>query len=191
MSENTSQTTQPTTARGPLSGQSGTGQPPSDAAGDGRPAAGSSAPAGRDPATGRFTSGNKAGTGNPNLKKIAAIRRNLLEAVTPERLTAAIEAVLRKATEEGDVIALREILDRLVGRRAVIKITESEAAELGEDAPFFERIGDPPNSGGGSELPDIIYVSPRGPGSVKAERARILADLKSRGVRIPEDLDHE
>ena len=73
-------------------------------------------PPGRDH-RGRFAAGNNGGAGNPFARQVAALRRTLLEAVTPEKLTAIINALVAKA-EAGDVPAAKLVLSYTVGRPA-------------------------------------------------------------------------
>jgi hypothetical protein len=69
---------------------------------------------GRD-ANGRFAPGWKGGPGNPHARKTAKLRAALLAAVTETDLTKAAAALLAKAVK-GDVIAFRELCDRVLGR---------------------------------------------------------------------------
>ena len=68
---------------------------------------------GRD-AAGRFTKGNPGGPGNPMGRRVAALRRALLDAVTEEDVRALAGALLEKA-KGGDVAAARLIMPYLVG----------------------------------------------------------------------------
>jgi hypothetical protein len=70
---------------------------------------------GRDGRTGRFLRGNRAGRGNPQARRVAALRAALLREVTGGDLRAAVRALIDKATG-GDVAAIRELLDRCIGR---------------------------------------------------------------------------
>lgn len=70
---------------------------------------------GHDPSTGRFTPGNPGGRGNPFAKRVAALRSALLDAVTPDDIAAAARALIAKA-KSGDVPAIRELLDRCIGK---------------------------------------------------------------------------
>ncbi len=70
---------------------------------------------GHDPVTGRFQPGNPGGRGNPFAKRVAALRSALLDAVTPEDIANAIRALIEKA-KSGDVAAVRELLDRCIGK---------------------------------------------------------------------------
>lgn len=64
---------------------------------------------------GRFAPGNPGGPGNPYARRVAALRRALLEAATPERV-AALAAMLMSKAEAGDLAACKLILPYLVGQ---------------------------------------------------------------------------
>jgi len=70
---------------------------------------------GRDASTGRFVVGNRAGRGNPLAARVAALRKALFDAVTEEDIAAAVKALVTQA-KNGDVAAIRELLDRVTGR---------------------------------------------------------------------------
>ena len=81
---------------------------------------------GRD-ASGRFVKGCKGGPGNPHAQHVGQLRSALLEAVTAEDM----EAIARKLVESakaGNVQAVKELLDRLVGKPAQAIHMVSEAA---------------------------------------------------------------
>jgi hypothetical protein len=69
---------------------------------------------GRDQ-NGRFAPGNPGGPGNPQAKRVAALRRALLKSVKPADLEA-IVLKLVEAAKAGDIQAAKEILDRTVGK---------------------------------------------------------------------------
>ncbi len=69
---------------------------------------------GRD-ARGRFKAGNAGGPGNPHSGQVSKLRAAMLEAVTPERLAKVVDALVRQA-EAGNVAAIRELLDRTIGK---------------------------------------------------------------------------
>lgn len=71
---------------------------------------------GRD-AGGRFAIGNAGGPGNPHAKRVAELRTMLLDAVTDDDLRAIIRALVARA-RDGDLAAIRELLDRIIGRPA-------------------------------------------------------------------------
>jgi len=79
-------------------------------------------PDGRD-ASGRFTRGNQLGRGNPLAGRAAKLRATLLEAVTPERLATIVDALLC-AAERGDLAAIKEVLDRTLGRPSAAELLE-------------------------------------------------------------------
>jgi hypothetical protein len=64
--------------------------------------------------SGQFASGNKGGPGNPHARRVARLRSALLRAVTPDDLTAVVNALLTQA-KAGDVQAAKELLQRLLG----------------------------------------------------------------------------
>lgn len=88
---------------------------------------------GKDPVTGRFLPGNKlAPGGNPNAKRVAALRQALIEAVTPQDIDDVIRGLIKSAKggrcEEcgrgGDVIAARELMDRCLGKPVELDLME-------------------------------------------------------------------
>ena len=64
---------------------------------------------------GRFEQGNKYGMGNPFAKKTAQLRAALLNTVTPDDVAVVIKVLIRLA-RGGDLVAVKELLDRAVGR---------------------------------------------------------------------------
>jgi hypothetical protein len=72
---------------------------------------------GRD-ACGRFMAGNPGGPGNPWARKTATLRKTLLEAVGEDDIRAVVK-VLLEAARQGEPWAVRELLDRAVGKVAV------------------------------------------------------------------------
>jgi hypothetical protein len=64
---------------------------------------------------GQFAPGNKGGPGNPYAAAIGKLRSALLKAVTPNEIEAVAKALIDKA-KTGDVPAIRELLDRILGR---------------------------------------------------------------------------
>jgi hypothetical protein len=70
---------------------------------------------GRDASTGRFVVGNRAGRGNPLAARVAALRKALFDAITEEDIAAAVKALVTQA-KNGDVAAIRELLDRCIGK---------------------------------------------------------------------------
>jgi len=71
---------------------------------------------GETPSTnGRFKKGNPGGPGNPFAGKVQQFRLAMLEAVTSADLRKVMAALVKKA-KAGDVSAIRETLDRLLGK---------------------------------------------------------------------------
>lgn len=69
---------------------------------------------GRD-ARGRFAVGNAGGPGNPHAARVGQLRAALLDAVTPADVRAIVSALVEQA-KAGDVRAIREVLDRTLGK---------------------------------------------------------------------------
>ncbi len=79
---------------------------------------------GRD-ANGRFAKGWKGGPGNPHARRVADIRSVLMSAVSDDDLRAIVSRLVKKA-KAGDVMAAREVLDRLLGKAKVAVAIEPE-----------------------------------------------------------------
>lgn len=71
-------------------------------------------PTGRD-TRGRFLRGNRFARGNPIARKMAILRTTLLEAVTEDDLRAVVAKLIERA-KAGDIAAVKELLDRTLGR---------------------------------------------------------------------------
>ena len=71
---------------------------------------------------GRFQKGNPGGPGNPYAERVAELRSMILDAVTKENLRAVVKAMVKRA-KGGDVVAARELFNRLVGKASVIRDT--------------------------------------------------------------------
>ncbi len=69
---------------------------------------------GRD-ASGRFAKGNPGGPGNPFARHVGQLRSALLEAVTAEDMRV-VASKLVELAKSGDVRAIKELLDRVLGR---------------------------------------------------------------------------
>lgn len=86
-------------------------------------------------AGGRFAEGNEGGPGNPYARQVAALRRELMDAVTPEDLREVVEAIVAQA-KAGDLVAARLILDRTLGPSQpadlIARLEELEAVIGGE-----------------------------------------------------------
>ena len=89
---------------------------------------------GREAGTGRFTAGNKFGRGNKLAAEVHNLRRAMFAAVTPEDVQAAMKALVAEG-RAGNVVAIKELLDRLVGKP--IELDYQERLEQLEE--FLER----------------------------------------------------
>lgn len=93
---------------------------------------------GRAP-NGRFARGNPGGPGNPHAATVAKLRAAILAAVTPEDIDAIIRALVHRA-KGGDMAAIRELLDRAIGKPTDADLAERldalerAAAELRNDS---------------------------------------------------------
>jgi hypothetical protein len=65
-------------------------------------------------ARGRFVQSNPGGPGNPYVRRTDARRSALLDAVTEQDIRAVARALVKRA-KEGEIPAIRELLDRLLG----------------------------------------------------------------------------
>lgn len=66
-------------------------------------------------ANGQFAKGNRAGKGNPLNRRAQKLRSAYLRAVTPADMRAIVTAIVN-AAKSGDVVAAREVCDRVLGR---------------------------------------------------------------------------
>lgn len=69
----------------------------------------------RRSSNGQFGAGNPGGPGNPYARRVAALRTALMDAVTDDDIRAVAKALVKRA-KAGEVPAIRELLDRLVGK---------------------------------------------------------------------------
>lgn len=77
---------------------------------------------------GQFVKGNSGGPGNPNPRRTAALRKALLSCVTPDDIRAVAAALIAKA-KSGDLPAIRELLDRTIGRPMPAPAFETSPAD--------------------------------------------------------------
>jgi hypothetical protein len=106
------------------------------------PSADGTAPAGKDPATGRFVAGNKCGQGNPHYRRLAANRSAFLEAVGPEQVKALAVRLLAQALA-GNVDAARLVLAYAVGRPQPAADPDGADADewrLHSEGPLFADV---------------------------------------------------
>ncbi|MDA1052329.1 MAG: hypothetical protein O3C40_17870 [Planctomycetota bacterium] len=113
---------------------------------------------GRD-ARGRFSTGNAGGPGNPQAKKVAALRTSLLASVTPADLRGAVKALIRKA-KTGDVPAIRELLDRTLGKPASSVELSHSVDSLASVTPILEvEVRSPEDLGALLQNPAIARLA--------------------------------
>jgi hypothetical protein len=74
-------------------------------------------------AKGRFAKGNKLGRGNPLAGRAAKIRAVLLKQLTPAKAKEIAEALIDQASK-GDMAAIKELLDRTIGKPAQADLME-------------------------------------------------------------------
>lgn len=87
---------------------------------------------GRDP-RGRFTRGNAGGPGNPHAKRVAEFRNALLERVKTTDVEEVIDELMKLA-KGGDIIAIREFLNRVIGKSVAMDLLQRiEALEQSKD----------------------------------------------------------
>ncbi|MBX3408114.1 MAG: hypothetical protein KF869_15270 [Phycisphaeraceae bacterium] len=72
---------------------------------------------------GRFAPGWRGGPGNPHAAAVGRLRSALLKEVGPDDIRAVIRALVEKA-KTGDVPAIRELLDRTLGRSVEADLIE-------------------------------------------------------------------
>lgn len=93
---------------------------------------------GRDPQSGRFVKGCAGGPGNPNIKHLAKLRDGFLAACT----VADVRAICRKLVamaKKGNLLAVREVLDRTIGK-SVTSSDELSNNEAGKFLPIIEVL---------------------------------------------------
>jgi hypothetical protein len=96
-------------------------------------------------ALGRFRPGNPGGPGNPIARKTAAIRKALFAAVKADDIRAMVRALVARA-RGGDVLACRELLNRLIGRPGIAEGLLEQVDESPTEIVF--RIVDAPADDG-------------------------------------------
>jgi hypothetical protein len=93
---------------------------------------------GRD-SSGRFTRGNPGGPGNPYSRRVSDFRNVLLEAVTDDDLYDIARALVERG-KAGDVMAAREVLDRLMGKAKATLAIENEPERTEEELHAKLRV---------------------------------------------------
>lgn len=87
---------------------------------------------------GQFSKGNPGGPGNPQARRVAQLRKAMLDAVTPEDF-ATIVANLVKLAKAGDLAAVKELFNRTLGTAVpadvLVRIEELENALIEKVKP--------------------------------------------------------
>ena len=87
---------------------------------------------------GRFVAGNAGGPGNPYARRVARLRSLLLEAVGEEDLLELIQALIGQA-KSGDLAAIREVLDRCLGKTGRIEQADPDRVDVNESLLAEDR----------------------------------------------------
>ena len=87
---------------------------------------------GRD-TRGRFVEGNPGGPGNPYARQVARLRSLIREAVSEDDLRAIVATLVDKA-KKGNLPAIREVFNRLIGTPSIVRDAEAPEPEQGFDA---------------------------------------------------------
>lgn len=89
-------------------------------------------------ARGRFTAGNRLGRGNPLAGRAAKIRAVLMQKLTPKAAGEVADILIARA-KEGDLAAIRELLDRTIGKPVPSEVLQR--LEALEDAAGIRQDG--------------------------------------------------
>jgi hypothetical protein len=116
---------------------------------------------GRD-SHGRFAQGNRGGPGNPFARQVAALRKTLLAAVTPEDLEAVTRELIRQA-KEGNVAAAKLLLSYALGKPA--PAVDPDALDV-QEWEQYRRVPDP-----GQEF---VALSGRMPLALACQMMRVM-----------------
>ena len=93
---------------------------------------------------GRFTVGNAGGPGNPNAAAVGAWRSTLARSVTPDDLQDVIGQLLKQA-KDGEPWAIRELLNRCLGRPSQAVSIESNGLHWREMVAALKVAGEEPS----------------------------------------------
>ncbi len=80
---------------------------------------------------GTFAKGNAGGRGNPYALKIARFRTAIIEAITEDDIKEIIAELVAQA-KAGSLPAIKELLDRLVGRAVPLTISTDSEGDIQE-----------------------------------------------------------
>ena len=88
-------------------------------------------------AKGRFLRGNPGGPGNPQAHNVAAWRKALADAVSPDDVAEVTRKVI-EAAKAGEPWAIHELFDRLLGKPSVQ--IDFEATDMAAIPKYDERL---------------------------------------------------
>ncbi len=109
---------------------------------------------GRGP-NGRFAKGNLGGPGNPHASRTARLRAMLLDNVTDDDFKTVVAKLVAMA-KGGDLAAIRELLDRMMGKpKATIELERAEFDEAELDREIENAL---------EQLADLRKTQAAGPG---------------------------
>ena len=98
-------------------------------------------PDGRD-AGGRFAKGNAGGPGNPHARRVARLRALVVEAVTDVDMRDVLATLIRCAID-GEPWAVRELLDRTIGKAQPFVDDDADAAANGKLEIIVRHVDKP------------------------------------------------
>jgi hypothetical protein len=87
---------------------------------------------------GRFAKGNSGGPGNPHSKRVNELRSVLLGKISDQDIAEIVDTLLGKA-KGGDLLAIREVLDRALGK-STQQIEASAETEERKEPMTAERM---------------------------------------------------
>lgn len=94
---------------------------------------------------GRFATGNTLGRGNPHAAQTAKLRSAILESVSEDDVKAVVGKLVSLA-REGNLVAIKLLLDRVLGKIVAIEeppvswTPEQRAAKIAEIAERIRRL---------------------------------------------------
>jgi hypothetical protein len=88
--------------------------------------------------SGRFAKGNPGGPGNPHARRVSELRSVLLGKISDQDLAQIVDTLLAKA-KGGDLLAIREVLDRTLGK-PTLQIEANVCAEDTKEPATMDRM---------------------------------------------------
>ena len=92
-------------------------------------------------ADGRFAKGNPGGPGNPYSQRTSRLRAMLLDSITEDDFRAVVAKLIAMA-KAGDIVAIRELLDRALGKsKGTVELIQAEITEAELDKEIEYALG--------------------------------------------------